>query len=574
MKKLPDNISEMTDEEMLAAVARIEKEADDLLTPVTTAIGDYVLNELQRRKDLTASRGLPVGKLVDAMDEVKVGLMTNSLVKTIIKDYNKSRAAENSQLKVVTSKMTIQQIIDDYNMHQVTVGAKMYWYYQPINVTVYGKREWVSVSREVLKAQFSALREYIRGSNGEPDYNSMDTFSELLMDQGRGFQKITQSFRSPDGVAHGNLNIIDRDFAKASVDGSTDYHWMFDAIFESISGGACSSTKEHLEQIILSKWQHPENPFLPNIFVNDNGGSGKDLFAGGLLMTLFKGSVLYNGTIEHLLGQFNNVVAGKAILHISEMARAKVNMDKLKAFLGAPTFMVEAKFETPYTADNTGLVFSTGNNRTGNLTLSGENQDRRYSIFSPQTDIYTIVARYLKKEHGKEFTHHEVDNWIKTVGQNYLKDFDQVGKWVSAMIAKHGDITHLLPVKNAAYHDMIDKQRHDWLDTVDTVFADSRFRYIRTQLLDDLLAQYSRGGVKSNKINTITDIERLIKDRGYNIKREERARIKSKLGTVIQRNVWRRVEPIALGETVQINEDESLFGHKDDNGRWIWDWVA
>jgi len=479
--------------------------------------------------------------------------------------------------KVEMSRLTLQEIINKYNFHQVQKGNKLTWYFQRDVADEFGNRVWDNVGREVLKARHYPLSLYIPGGQGSPSYSAMDEFSKLLMDQGRSFNIVIQSYKEPGGVHNGQLNIMTKSFARPSDDGSIDYHWFFDVIFASLSGGTCENTKGHLEQILLAKWQHPENTFLPGIFINDKGATLKDLFANVFLRHLYGGNILYNGTIEHLLGKFNAIIAGKTIVHVSEVKRDKVNVDKLKSILNAPKLLVEEKFETPYEADNTMMLFSVGNGTQGSVTLSGENQDRRYSIFSPPGDGYELVIAAREEFDGVVMNKEQADEWIVAVGQNILKDPVQMGKWLSAKIAEHGDITHLRPIKNEAYYKLIDKQRASWISIVETVFEDPKFEYIRTELLRELILQYNKGGFTPARETMTEEIERLVRDRGYSVIKQRNSTIKTSNSATYQRTTWRKIsvfdglKPSNLG---QLDEDESLYGEFDDHKRWVWTWKA
>ena len=525
----------------------------------------------------------------DTIDRLSVTYDKNKLIQVMAGGYtaktgergeiNEIRKAVDREIKIATKKskieassLTLQQIITDYNVCKVQSGGKLYWMYQDLDKDAYGNREWKMVTKDVLRTNFYQLNLHIRGSDGQPDYDAFNEFNRLLVDQDKGFHKITQSYRKPAGLSNGELNVMNKEFAKPSSDKSKDYHWFFDTIYKTLSGGSDKNTKEHLEQILLAKWQHPENVFLPGIFINDDGGTFKDLFVVQHLTPLFGGNVLYNGTVDHLLGKFNSLIAGKAIVHISEVQRDKVNMNRLKSNMGAPVILVEAKYEIPYQADNTGLVFSVGNGTQGSVTLSGENQDRRYSIFSPKIDGYDNLIADMKKFEGKNLTREEADEWIIAVGQNIVSNTEQIGKWLSAKIEQYRDIKHLRPIKNEAYHSLIEEQRASWLSYVETVFSEPNFEYIRHELLIKLLHEFNKGFNPASRTMK-HEIERLIRDRKLPIVHQERAYIRQSPTISIQRTVWRKVD-INSGPGSVLQENEDMFGKTDSNDRWVWTWKA
>jgi hypothetical protein len=482
------------------------------------------------------------------------------------------------------SEMGLQEIIDTYNFHMSSTGGLL-WYYQPLTTDAWGNREWKSLKRETLLANFDKVGEYIRGNFGEADFSGFREFCKLLTAQSRTFTEVAQSYKDLSG--RGVLNIMNTHFCEPAADGSTDYHWMIDALQESLSGGKLGDEDsfEHMRQIIFSKYLYPDNPFLPGIFRNDKGSSGKGLESNRFLPTLFCGNVIDNCNIEHLTGKFNGAIAGKAVIVINETARDKVDVEKVKAFMGSPTFLVENKFEKPYMCDNTALIISATNQKTGGITLSGENSDRRFSIFSTKEDIYHVVQRYMAVKEGKEMTLKDVQNWIENEGQYILEDPVQVGKWINAMAVKYGDCKNVR-ANNAsdAYKAMINRQRPAWTKTVEEVFTDDGFVYIRDQLLRELVMHFNKGEKFIPGRNKFHDeVERMCTDLGIDVVFADRVTIKPS-GTTgfaaaantqsgnVQRSCWIKRVGGVVSKTV--HEDESVYGYRNDRENWVWKWVA
>lgn len=488
---------------------------------------------------------------------------------------NKDRAAKELELQKLKrievknqSALNMQETIDKFNFYMTSTGT-LTWYYQPEHVDEYGNRDWRSIKKETLQANFVCTNVHIRGRQGEEDYSSFKEFNKLLVDQGRTFTNVIQSYTRQ--TSNGKLNIMNKKFAEPNANGESDYHWMFDAIFESISGGSVEDkdTGHHLQEIIYAKYLHPDNIFLPAVMINDNGSSGKGLFGARFLQTLFAGNVADNCNIEHLTGKFNGAIAGKAVIFINETARDKVDVEKVKSFIGSPTFMVEEKFEKPYACDNTGLVISATNQSTGGITLSGENSDRRYSIFSTKSDIYEIVQKFFREKEQKKLSRDEVQDWIESEGQYLLSNKEQMGKWIWAMYLKHGDIEHVRANKGKAYQHLLDRQRGGWLKTVDDVFNEPGFTYIREQVLRDLIKEMNKSEKFLPGRNLMQEqIEKYIRDKGLGVRLVTRATIHPTVSTglTIQRTIWTGIQ----GSTV--TEDETKYGSVDQNGRWVWKW--
>jgi hypothetical protein len=475
----------------------------------------------------------------------------------------KQRKLNDRQLKLNSSLLDIQEIITTYNIWQ-TGSGNLSWYLQELHENEFGEREWTCLKKETLQGRFPQLSVHIRGGAGQPDYSSFKEFTEIMVKEDRIFNKLVQSWTKKTG--NGTLNILFQGFCKPQE--TTDYHWIIDAAFESISGGTGADKKDHLEDIIWAKFLHPENIFIPSIFLNDEGSSGKGAFVARFLTRLFGGAVADNCNIEHLTGKFNGVIAGKAIIFINETARDKVDVEKVKSFIGSPTFMVEEKYEKPYACDNTGLVISATNQKTGGITLSGENSDRRYSIFSTKTDIYQVIIKYFLAKEGKTLTRAEATDWLEETGQHILHDEVEVGKWIAHKLISRGDIRSVRAIHADEYKHLLNRQRGAWTQTVEQLFNEPGFDYIRAALLRDLVLHYNKGEVIPGRNKMNEEIVRLCKDKGIQVVYHENVTIKNVNGS-IQKNCWK----VDNGKGT-VNEDESKYGEIGSKGFWEWRWIA
>ena len=542
-------------------------------------IKDWQLITLAQKNDLTCMRELKAlyEKTFENCSQYKdyvrvcdqVTKLENKLSLEIILAEKKLEAAKNKEqytLKRNASLLEIGELITEYNIWQAGTGALL-WYLQEKHQNEYGARVWSCLKTETLKARFPQLNNYIRGTDGLADHSSYIDFTSQVVNEDRIFNKLVQSWTQKTG--NGTLNIIHSNFC-VPHETESNYHWIMDAVMESITGGNDQDNLEHMQKILIGKYLHPENIFLPNIFCNDAGTTGKGLLAARFLTRLFGGSVADNCNIEHLTGKFNGAIAGKAIICVNETSRDKVDQEKLKAFLGSPTFKVEEKYEKAFDADNCGLVFCSANGSTGGVTLSGEGSDRRFSIFSSKTNIYKVVVKYFAAEENRVISENDARIWIESTGQNILHDTLEVSKWIHAMILKYGDVKEVKAIKNKAYQDLIDRQRGAWTQTVEDVFEDPTFTYIREWLLRDLILHVNKGEMIPGKNRMREEIERLIKDRGLSVVWRNRVSIGKH---DIRRTVWKKDDGSNYG-TGTVKEDETKYGHTDTNGRWIWDWVA
>lgn len=258
---------------------------------------------------------------------------------------------------------------------------------------------------------------------------------------------------------------------------------------------------------------------------------------------------------------------------VNETNRSKVDSERTKAFLGSPSILVEPKGMDVYHADNTALVMFVTNDVNGGVNVGGTKSDNRFSFFNVKHNIYTVCAEYMKQYEDADYeslTELDIKKWIEgsafDSGQNILHDEYEVGKWICAMTAKHGEVTHVEPHHTAEYQRIVDTQRGAWTRTVESVFEDPKFEYIRVQLLVELIRHFNRGEMLPGKNRMKQEIERLIQDRGFAIEFRDRAHVEAGVKQTVQRTVWRRTD---LGVC---SGDESRYGVMNDKGIWVWNW--
>jgi hypothetical protein len=264
------------------------------------------------------------------------------------------------------------------------------------------------------------------------------------------------------------------------------------------------------------------------------------------------------------------VIAGQAVIVVNETKRDKVDVERMKAFLGSPKILIEQKYQVPYLADNTGLVLSFSNEITGGITLSGTQSDNRYSLFKTSKNIYQTCQRYFLELEQRELSLEEVKTWIEgkddNSGQNLLFNQEQVGRWINAMAEKHGDVSTVKPVHGSEYQALIDRQRGGWTDTVEKVFSDPNFTFIRAELLERLVREFNKGEMLPGKKRMREEIERLMRDRGLEIELKDRVKIYDhkldKEGK--QRTVWRVKNVI---DKLYDNDQDYIV---EENGRSTW----
>jgi hypothetical protein len=535
------------------------------------AFREEVLSILQLRKENSDDRNRgKLDRLMDSVNRGEPGWQDQSIIKGIVRDIKRNQMKIKKAQQTADAEMNVGELITNYNFYIKASGGAA-WYYQNPVPNTYGVRDWIALRQDTLKAAFPQLDTVIRMGDGIEDYNSLKEFNKKLVEQGRRFSRVIQSYNDQPNT----LNLMHKGFCLPAEDAARDYHWMFDAVFESLSGGAPGSEEfEALQRTIWAKYLHPANTYIPNIVVCDVvGRGGKGLFSNRFLRRLFNGNIADNCNIDHVIGKFNSVVAGKAMIIVNETNRSKVDSERTKAFLGSPSILVEPKGMDVYHADNTALVMFVTNDVNGGVNVGGTKSDNRFSFFNVKHNIYTVCAEYMKRYEDADYdslTELDIKKWIEGTafdsGQNILHDDYEVGKWICAMTAKHGEVTHVEPHHTAEYQRIVDTQRGAWTRTVEGVFEDPKFEYIRVQLLVELVQHFNRREMLPGKNRMRQEIERLIQDRGFTIEYKDRAKVKGGLHGDVQRTVWRKTDVgVCSG-------DETCYGVMNDKGIWIWNW--
>jgi hypothetical protein len=529
---------------------------------------EQVLEILRTRKDSADDRTRGrLDRLIEMITRGDAGWTDQQIVRGILRDIKQAETRQKKAQQARDAEMDIDDLVKLYNFHVKASGSAV-WYYQNLEPNVYGVRDWVGVRRDALVAAFPQLDTVVRMGDGLEDFNVLKEFNKKLVKAGRRFSKIIQSYHNQTNA----LNIMHQGFCMPADDGAEDYHWIFDAVLESLSGGAPGTEEfQALQRTIWAKYLHPENIYIPHIVICDVlGRGGKGLTSNTFLRRLFNGKIADNCNIDHIIGKFNAVVAGKALIVVNETNRSRVDSERTKAFLGSPSIPVELKGQDVYYADNTALVIFVTNDINGGVNVGGTLSDNRFSFFRVNQNIYQVCQRYMRERESREMTELEIKQWIEGRGQDagqvILHDEYEVGRWINAQAAGLGDVTHVEPVHAAEYQRIVDKQRGAWTHTVDSVFEDPAFEYIRFQLLYDMIRYYNRGEMLPGKNRMRDEVERLIRDRGYNIELCDRAHIRTATSQ-IQRTVWRRQ---GLGVCTG---DESRYGQLNNRDIWEWHWV-
>ncbi|WP_043363700.1 primase-helicase family protein [Belnapia sp. F-4-1] len=298
-------------------------------------------------------------------------------------------------------------------------------------------------------------------------------FMSVMAEDGRHFRTITSSFaEQPADV----LNMLRPQFCPMAA--TADYDGFFDVLLHTLANGDPGGVA-HIEQLILAKWQRPQNYLLPALAVhNEQGGAGKNLFVEAMLGTVFGRNLVADGlSMNDITSKFNSHLIGKAVWFVDESVEDKVDENALKRLLGSRQMWVEPKGLAKFQVENTALLVVAGNGVTGSVRVVGSEVDRRISVIEATRTLKSAVAEQ------RGCTVAEAEQWVRDVGQHLLRDREQVGRWLRAMQDRHGDLQHVAAFHGDSYKNLVRLQRpfHDLL--FDALFKDEGFQYIRRPLL-------------------------------------------------------------------------------------------
>lgn len=309
-----------------------------------------------------------------------------------------------------------------------------------------------------------------------PNSDYYNLFMDVLKEDNRWFLNETASFNpEPD-----ELNRL----RYTKMDPIDEPH---DPLFDTVVRSICGDRKEnidHVEQVIVAKWNNPANFMLPVLCLSDNGATGKSLFVSTVLTALFGStSVSPNVPMSDFAGQFNGHLCGKLVIMINENCEERYNHDRMKMIAGSPRVSYTYKGQTTFDADNTALLIVTGNSIAGSIRVGGGDVDRRFSVIRGNKKLSTYTAPYLSQLLGEKVTERVAESWMKTQGQNILKDPVEVAKWLNSLVKKHGLLEDVHALHGADYSAAVATQKPLIEQCFEAIFHRSGFDYVKKPLV-------------------------------------------------------------------------------------------
>ena len=294
-------------------------------------------------------------------------------------------------------------------------------------------RWWYFEHGEYHAAKPEAFREKFRGYLSASD-NACKLFQQTMDVQERKINTACYAWDDQPGC----LNLLGLEQFCQPVE-TNGYHPIFDLLFISL-GGAKAENVEHLEKLILAKWQHPDNYLLPCTVFADGGGTGKSVLVSKFLVTLFGNkNVADNLSLEMAFGKFNRAIAGKVIVFVNEAPEDKQDDKGMLRVIHSPTLNIEAKGRDPIPSVNTGLFFISTNPKSGGyaIRLAYNDVDRRFSIMHGSKPLKWYVAAQYDLPHDND----DDAGWNKMVSelQYVLSDPVEVGRWLYCKQRQYSD---------------------------------------------------------------------------------------------------------------------------------------
>ncbi|HEX8321939.1 hypothetical protein, partial [Longimicrobium sp.] len=118
----------------------------------------------------------------------------------------------------------------------------------------------------------------------------------------------------------------------------------------------------------------------------------------------------------------------------------------------------QAKGVTKFAVENTAWAIIVGNSGMGSVRVTGTAVDRRMSIVR----IDRTLASWVRERHAAEISEDSdaaAQVWIGETGLPALRDREQVGRWLHALLRRHGAVQHVEAFHGEAYREIVESQK-------------------------------------------------------------------------------------------------------------------
>lgn len=386
----------------------------------------------------------------------------NKLKAAILKEENKNNRIKASIEKRNENTSELQsamsELINDFN----------YVYVQKQDVYI----RMIDNVYEFFKPQSLPRRHYVLD-----DPEVFHQFRVMLEVLNKKYDRVTHSFRSD--LPKSDFNLSSKEGWVLPILNNNDepyeYHWLFDDLMYSLGGGKRENIN-HIEQVLIHKIINPANFKLPALVIYGEGSVGKNLFVDVVCHTIFAGATI-SEKAERVMGHFNSLIAGKAVVLINEGKAAKAEMETFKNNVHKPRLTINTKCVIEYEADNTPLYIFGSNDLESAIRLGGDKSDRRWSIIKVKYSLASKVAERLDttEELAERFI---IDNDMKILGNP-----EEIAKWLGALVVRWGSLDAPRALHGEDYKALVKQQAPEWEEFLFEIFGHRDFINIEKQVL-------------------------------------------------------------------------------------------
>lgn len=398
------------------------------------------------------------------------------------------------------------------------------------------------------------------------------TFDLVLSHMQRMKRKAESSFREqPDDV----LNVLDRSRWLQPAPGPVDP--IFDVLLDSLSGGR-QNVRDHIEQVFVYKYLHPECYTLPCITISGEGGAGKNEFVDKVMKTVFGAHQVESLGTAEAFGQFNGRMLGKTVIYIDEALVDRTDANAMKRKVGNMTMDVNVKYGMQGSFDNTPWYWLGGNGTNGAVMLAGDTTDRRYSILTVSKNIMHWVGKHIGVDTGTGSKtlpgSHPCVQWFNE-HKDKLSDPIHVARWLDSVVERWRDQKHVPSALHDEDYSKVRKaQKSVMEDVMESVFLDPDFTYISGATLYEVFkAQTAIDSPATRAVKNMTtfiqDAKKWLDDRelpiAYDTRKVVRGVSMDRSGEP-EKTTLRMFYNTTKGVKTQVKSNDIKYIHTDERG--------